>query len=98
MDVTNLSGSRQAFFEAAYITVTCQTDRGEYVYQGFVQQGASSGEYPTKVGDFYPIDPLYHGYYIFYCALPNAAFESQGRITLDIQLGDTTMTWVYREK
>ncbi len=99
MEVTNLSSSKQIYFRECSVTVTYTNSRGEYVFGGAVRQkvyGHRGYHYEQK--DFFAVDPLYVGYYIFYDALPNYVFETEGKVVMNVQMGDQTMTWVYREK
>ena len=98
LDVTNMSPETQMYFRECEVTVTYTNERGEYVYGGAVRQGTELGAYPNDQEHFTSIDPLYHGYYAFYCLVPNFVRDTAGRIVMNITVGDTVMTYVAREQ
>lgn len=105
VEATNFATSKQIFFNDVRVTATYTNSRGEYVFQGDVRQRrpedsfwSGSPQYRYASDSFVGIDPLDVGYYIFYCAMPNYVFETEGKIVMNIEMGDQTMTWVYREK
>ena len=97
VDVLNLAALKQSFFKEAQVVVTYTNQRGEYKYGGFVRQSYTNDDYYNKgQKDFWDIDPLYTANYVFGCALPNFVVNTAGRIVMEITIGDTVMTWVYR--
>ena len=95
-----MAPKRQIFFKEAVVTVTYTNSRGDYVFGGGVRQSddGSSFYYGQDPTGFFEISPLYLGHYLFYCAVPNYAKETAGPIVMKIQMGETIMTHVIREK
>lgn len=72
--------------------------KDKYEYAGWAYQCNSSGGYAIKdESDWFAIDPMYKGYYVFGCALPNSIVESTDPLRLEIKFGDYEMTYNVRE-
>ena len=97
LDIINMAPTKQMFLKEAKVVVTYTNSRGDYKFAGFVRQGGSNHDnYRIEQKDFTEIDPLYNGYYLCGCAIPNFVVNSEGRIKMEITVGDTVVTWVYR--
>ncbi len=95
--VFNFANKDQSFFKDANVIVTYESERGPYQFGGAVIQNTSSDDVSWReIGDADSVSPLYNGYYVFYCKIPDYAAENPGELKIDIIDGQTTMTYYFR--
>ena len=103
MEVLNFSNKEQVFFKDADVVITYESERGPYQFGGFVRQAQGFYEYDSKRATDYnqdsliAIQPLYKGYYMIGCAVPNFVIENPGELKMDITTGNTTLTYYVRK-
>lgn len=97
IQVFNFSNESQIYFKDAKVVVTYESERGPFQFGGGVIQNTSSDNYRWEKPEyFYEIDPLYDGYYVFYCYIPNYAANNPGELKMDITTGQETITYYFR--
>ena len=99
IDVLNFSNKEQLFFKDAQVVATYESDRGSYQFGGNICQCEEScGDIYHEADYMQPIQPLYNGYYLIYCAVPNFVINNPGELKLEITTGSTKLTYFVRHE
>ena len=97
IDVLNFSNKEQILLHDAQIVATYESDRGAYQFGGNIYQCLEScGPVKYNAENMKPIQPLYNGYYLIYCAVPNFVINNAGELKLEITSGTTKLTYFVR--
>ena len=98
IDVLNYSQKEQTYFKDATVVVTFQSGRGAYQFGGSIRQlDASCSTEPYNKQYVWAIQPLYVGYYLVYCPVPNYVIDNSGELKMEITTDETTLTYYIRK-